>query len=155
MDEKIKQIGEELSAMIARMDELQREFETIAQRIAELSAETTQEVAPEAEPEPVNLPVEIPEPEIELEPVEMPESTESPKPIRLPISDRFLFQRELFNNDAGLMASVLHQLEQMSSFDEAERYLVETLGLNPADDCSKIFIAAIARHFDPRSTLLA
>lgn len=139
--------------MTAHMGELQRELEAIAQHFAELTAETEPETEPEADPEPVCLPVDAPEPEIEPEPVEISEPVESQKPIRLPISDRFLFQRELFNNDAGKMASVLHEVERMSSFDEAERYLVETLGLNPADDCSKIFLAAINRHFDPRSTL--
>lgn len=133
MNEKIKQIAAELMELTARMGELQHELQNIARRVDQLSAQPQPEPEPEPEPEPVDI----------------------HKPIRLPISDRFLFQRELFGGDAELMASVLRQIEQMDSFSEAKTYLVDTLGLNPDTDSAKIFIASIARHFDPRSTLLA
>lgn len=139
MNEKIKQIAAELMELTARMGELQHELQNIARRVDQLSAQPQPQPQPQPEPEP--------EPE--------PEPVDIHKPIRLPISDRFLFQRELFGGDAELMASVLRQIEQMDSFSEAKTYLVDTLGLNPDTDSAKIFIASIARHFDPRSTLLA
>ena len=81
---------------------------------------------PEPEPEPVV------EPEPVIEPVK--EEPASPKAavygkavddIRLAISlgDRFLYQRELFGQNAELMQRTLNELNELNSFDEAIRYI--------------------------------
>ncbi len=155
MNEEIKRISAEISAMAMRMEQLRLELESLARRVGELEAE---EPIEEPIEEPEEIAIEEPGAEqveevVESEPA--PKVDEGPKQIRLPLSDRFMFQRELFGNDAELMATVLHHIEQMGSADEAKAYLMETIGLKPDNDCAKTFLAAISRHFDPRTSLLA
>lgn len=151
MNEEIKLIGAEISAVAARMAELQCKLESLAQRVAELAAEESI-----VEPEEVTIEESVAEPVeevVEAEPA--PRPLEGPKQLRLPLSDRFMFQRELFGNDVELMTTVLHQIEQMTSADEAKAYLIEAIGLKPDGDCAKTLLAAISRHFNPRTSLLA
>lgn len=143
MNEQIKLICAEISALASRMAQMQTELESLARRVGELAAE-----------EPVAEPAAEPVEEV-VEPEPAPKVVDGPKQLRLPLSDRFMFQRELFGNDAELMANVLHQVEQMTCADQAKAYLIETIGLNPDDNCAKTLLAAISRHFDPRTSFLA
>lgn len=135
------------------MEEVIKYFESLEARIAALEAQVEElKNRPEPEPKVVEVekivekPVEvIKEPELPAEP--QPEQKPEPQPqpeqpkevvspnasiygkavddIRQAISlgDRFLYQRELFNQNAELMQRTLTELNALSSFDEAMEYI--------------------------------
>ncbi|MBQ2068149.1 MAG: hypothetical protein II457_04430 [Paludibacteraceae bacterium] len=117
-------------------------------------------VVEEPQPEPV---VEEPQPEPELfaEPVEEPAKEEEPvapkavlygKPvddIRLAISlgDRFLYQRELFGQNAELMQRTLNDLNGLSSFDAALDYITSHFNWDTESNTYQQFIVTLHRRF--------
>lgn len=150
-DERIAALEAELASVEAELDELKsrpaQEPKVIEKEvIKEVPVEVIKEVVVEKTvekpviiPAPIAEPVAeepIAEPEPEPEPVIEPikEEPASPKAavygkavddIRLAISlgDRFLYQRELFGQNAELMQRTLTELNELNSFDEAIRYI--------------------------------
>ena len=61
------------------------------------------------------------------------------------LNDRFLFQRELFNNDGNALNEMMSKLNTFSSFDEAEQYLREHTSWNFEDPVVKDFLFAIKK----------
>ncbi|MBQ6791262.1 MAG: hypothetical protein IJP76_07490 [Paludibacteraceae bacterium] len=145
-DERIAALEAELASVEAELDELKsrpaQEPKVIEKEvIKEVPVEVIKEVvvekpvvvaAPVAEPEPVVDPKPVVEPDPVIEPIK--EEPASPKAavygkavddIRLAISlgDRFLYQRELFGQNAELMQRTLNELNELNSFDEAIRYI--------------------------------
>ena len=145
-DERIAALEAELASVEAELDELKsrpaQEPKVIEKEvIKEVPVEVIKEVvvekpvvvaAPVAEPEPVVDPEPVVEPDPVIEPIK--EEPASPKAavygkavddIRLAISlgDRFLYQRELFGQNAELMQRTLNELNELNSFDEAIRYI--------------------------------
>ncbi|MBQ6983643.1 MAG: hypothetical protein IJQ20_01820 [Paludibacteraceae bacterium] len=145
-DERIAALEAELASVEAELDELKsrpaQEPKVIEKEvIKEVPVEVIKEVvvekpvvvaAPAAEPEPVVDPKPVVEPDPVIEPIK--EEPASPKAavygkavddIRLAISlgDRFLYQRELFGQNAELMQRTLNELNELNSFDEAIRYI--------------------------------
>lgn len=145
-DERIAALEAELASVEAELDELKsrpaQEPKVIEKEvIKEVPVEVIKEVvvekpvvvaAPVAEPEPVVAPEPVVEPDPVIEPIK--EEPASPKAavygkavddIRLAISlgDRFLYQRELFGQNAELMQRTLNELNELNSFDEAIRYI--------------------------------
>ena len=126
-------------------------------------------VVPVAEPEIPEVP-EIPEPIIEPEPIVEPEPVvevvEEPKveeevaspkaaiygkavdDIRQAISlgDRFLYQRELFGQNAELMQRTLSELNELGSFDEAINY-VSRFGWDTESNTYQQFVVTLHRRF--------
>ena len=110
-----------------------------------------------AEPEPVKVePVEEPKPEVKEE-KEVKEEVASPKAaiygkpvddIRQAISlgDRFLYQRELFGQNAELMQKTLTELNALGSFDEAVRY-ISKFGWDTESSTYQQFIVTLHRRF--------
>ena len=111
------------------------------------------------EPEPVKeepQPVVAPEPEpVKVEPVK--EEVASPKAavygkavddIRLAISlgDRFLYQRELFGQNAELMQRTLTELNALHSFDEAMHY-ISRFNWDQESNSYQQFIVTLHRRF--------
>lgn len=109
----------------------------------------------EPQPEPVKEePVVAPEPVIE-EPKE--EEQASPKAavygkavddIRQAISlgDRFLYQRELFGQNAELMQRTLTEINALGSFDEAMNYIAK-FGWDQESNSYQQFIVTLHRRF--------
>ena len=106
------------------------------------------------EPEPV---VEVPEPEPEKEPEPIVEEVASPNAslygkavtdIRQAISlgDRFLFQRELFGQNAELMQRTLSELDALSSFDEAVNY-ISRFNWDQESNTYQQFLVTLHRRF--------
>ncbi len=147
-DERIAALEAELASVEAELDELKsrpaQEPKVIEKEvIKEVPVEVIKEVVVEKTvekpviiPAPIAEPVVDPEPVVEPEPVIEPikEEPASPKAavygkavddIRLAISlgDRFLYQRELFGQNAELMQRTLNELNELNSFDEAIRYI--------------------------------
>lgn len=106
------------------------------------------------EPEPV---LEAPEPEPEKEPEPIVEEVASPNAslygkavtdIRQAISlgDRFLFQRELFGQNAELMQRTLTELDALSSFDEAVNY-ISRFNWDQESNTYQQFLVTLHRRF--------
>ena len=101
------------------------------EKIVEKPVEVIKEPELPAEPQPEQKPKQKPEPQPQPE---QPKEVVSPNAsiygkavddIRQAISlgDRFLYQRELFNQNAELMQRTLTELNALSSFDEAMEYI--------------------------------
>ena len=115
------------------------------------------EPEPAVEPEPIKVePVEEPKPEVKEE-KEVKEEVASPKAaiygkpvddIRLAISlgDRFLYQRELFGQNAELMQKTLTELNALGSFDEAVRH-ISKFGWDTESSTYQQFIVTLHRRF--------
>lgn len=100
--------------------------------------------------------IEEPAPVAEPEPAPV-EETASPKAavygkavedIRQAISlgDRFLYQRELFGQNAELMQKALTELNALSSFDEAMNY-IRQFGWDTESSTYQQFIVTLHRRF--------
>ena len=101
--------------------------------------------APEPAPMPTPVPAPAPEPA-------SPKAAVYGKPvddIRLAISlgDRFLYQRELFGQNAELMQRTLNELNTLSSFDEAMEYINEQFKWDPESNTYQQFIVTLHRRF--------
>ena len=118
---------------------------------------------PAVEPEPMAAPESEPVAE-EPEPVATPESKPvveeqaSPKAaiygkavddIRLAISlgDRFLYQRELFGQNAELMQRTLDELNKLGSFDEALHYINSKFEWDTESNTYQQFLVTLHRRF--------
>ena len=108
----------------------------------------------------VEKPVEVvaePEPIVEPEPAPVVEEVASPKAavygkavddIRLAISlgDRFLYQRELFGQNAELMQKTLTELNGLGSFEEAMNY-ISRFNWDQESNSYQQFIVTLHRRF--------
>jgi hypothetical protein len=92
------------------------------------------------------------------EPIVEPEEQASPKAaiygkavedIRQAISlgDRFLYQRELFNQNAELMQRTLTELNNLGSYDEAVAYITEHFQWDTESNTYQQFIVTLHRRF--------
>ena len=107
----------------------------------------------------VAAPVTTPKPEQKQEPKPGPQpEPASPKAaiygksvddIRLAISlgDRFLYQRELFGQNAELMQRTLTELNELGSFDEAMTYIAEHFQWDTESNTYQQFLVTLHRRF--------
>lgn len=97
------------------------------EKIVEKPVEVIKEPELPAEPQPEQKPEPKPEPEQPKE-VASPNASIYGKAVddirqAISLGDRFLYQRELFNQNAELMQRTLTELNALSSFDEAMEYI--------------------------------
>lgn len=64
------------------------------------------------------------------------------------LNDRFLFQRELFNNSRAEMDSVMEALNTLAGFEEVENYLKRERNWNFEDRTVKEFLLIIKKGFE-------
>ncbi|SFK30188.1 hypothetical protein SAMN05216357_101215 [Porphyromonadaceae bacterium KH3CP3RA] len=64
------------------------------------------------------------------------------------LNDRFLFQRELFNNNRSEMNRVMETLNRLGSFEEAETYLKREQSWNFENQTVKEFLLIIKKGFE-------
>lgn len=128
-------------------------------------------VAPEPEPA-AEEPVAEPEPQavVELEPAPLAEpepQKEEPQPVveekispkaavygkavsdirqAISLGDRFLYQRELFGQNAELMQRTLTELNELSSFDEALEH-IRPFGWDQESNTYQQFLITLHRRF--------
>ena len=171
LEERIATLEAQLATLEAEMDELKSRpapEPQVVEKIVEVEkpVEVIKEVivekpvvvaAPVVEPEPVvEEPVVEPEPIVE-EPAPVVEEVASPKAavygkavddIRLAISlgDRFLYQRELFGQNAELMQKTLTELNALNSFDEAMNY-ISRFGWDTESNSYQQFLVTLHRRF--------
>jgi len=165
-EERITTLEAELASMEAELDEVKSRpeqtpqvVEKVVEKIVEIEkpVEVIKEVI-------VEKPVVVPPvaPEIPVEPVAEPEllleESVSPKAavygksvddIRQAISlgDRFLFQRELFGQNAELMQRTLNELNALGSFDEAQAYLNKRFQWDTESSTYQQFLITLHRRF--------
>ena len=169
LEERIATLEAELASLEAELDELKSRpapepqvVEKVVEKIVEKPVEVIKEVvvekpvvvaAPVVEPKPAAKPVESKP--AEPEPVQ--EENASPKAaiygkavadIRQAISlgDRFLYQRELFGQNAELMQKTLTELNALGSFDEAMEY-ISRFGWDTESNSYQQFIVTLHRRF--------
>jgi len=163
-EERITTLEAELASMEAELDEVKSRPEQtpqVVEKVVEKPVEVIKEVVIE---KPVVVPA--PEPVIPEEPIFEPvaepelllEESVSPKAavygksvddIRQAISlgDRFLFQRELFGQNAELMQRTLNELNALGSFDEAQAYLNKRFQWDTESSTYQQFLITLHRRF--------
>lgn len=166
-EEKLLAIGERITAMM----EILKEAQSKPQPVVVEEPKPVEPQIPEPEPEPELEPEPVVEPEPEV--LEIPEIKEEPKTepvaeepkqeiaspnatlygkavtdIRQAISlgDRFLYQRELFGQNAELMQRTLTELDALSSFDEAQEY-ISRFGWDTESSTYQQFLITLHRRF--------
>jgi len=172
LEERIATLEAELASLEAEMDELKSRpepepqvVEKVVEKIVEKPVEVIKEVvvekpvvvaAPIVEPEPAKEEPKVEEPKAESQEPKVEEAA-SPKAslygkrvddIRQAISlgDRFLYQRELFGQNAELMQKTLSELNALLSFDEAMAYIA-SFGWDTESNSYQQFIVTLHRRF--------
>ena len=155
---KLVAIGERIARMMDILKEAQQQ--KAAAPVVEQKP-VVEEPVIEPEPAPIVEEPVIEEPIIEPEPVAEPEPVKeevaSPHAalygkavddIRLAISlgDRFLYQRELFGQNAELMQRTLAELNELHSFDEALNY-ISRFNWDTESNSYQQFIVTLHRRF--------
>lgn len=165
----------ELEAKIEELQNRPAPEPQVVEKIVEVEkpVEVIKEVIKEV---PIAVPVAAPEPEISevqempeepvAEPVVEPESTSEPEPMKevvspnaalygkavtdirqaISLGDRFLYQRELFGQNAELMQRTLTELDALSSYDEAVNY-ISRFGWDPESTTYQQFLVTLHRRF--------
>ena len=175
LEERIATLEAQLATLEAEMDELKSRPEPepqVIEKIVEVEkpVEVIKEVvvekpvviaAPIVEPEIPEVPETPAEPELPIAPEPQPEPVKeevvSPKAavygkavddIRQAISlgDRFLYQRELFGQNAELMQRTLTELNALGSFAEAVAY-INRFGWDTESSTYQQFIVTLHRRF--------
>ena len=177
LEERIATLEAELASLEAEMDELKNRpepepqvVEKVVEKIVEVEkpVEVIKEVIKEVvkEPEPVAEPVveepvkeepvaeAEPEPEVREEPAEQasPKAAvygKSVDDIRLAISlgDRFLYQRELFDQNAELMQRTLTDINELGSYEEAIMYIGKHFQWDTESKTYQQFLVTLHRRF--------
>ncbi len=146
--------------VVEKIVEVEKPVEVIKEVVKEVVVEkpvvVAAPIAEEPQPEPVvEEPQPEPEPELFTEPEEEPVAPKAVlygKPvddIRLAISlgDRFLYQRELFGQNAELMQRTLNDLNGLSSFDAALDYITSHFNWDTESNTYQQFIVTLHRRF--------
>ena len=122
--------------------------EVIVEKPVVVAAPIVEQPEPVAEPEPVK------EEPVKEEPKEEPASPKAMlygKPVddirqAISLGDRFLYQRELFGQNAELMQRTLTELNELGSFDEALQYIGQ-FGWDTESSTYQQFLVTLHRRF--------
>ena len=168
LEERIATLEAELASLESELEELKNRplpEPQVVEKIVEKPVEVIKEVVVE---KPVVAAAPIVEPEKPEEPVieEKPEVSEEPvieeavdhkaaiygkavDDIRQAISlgDRFLYQRELFGQNAELMQKTLTELNELGSFDEAVAYISSHFHWDTESSTYQQFLVTLHRRF--------
>lgn len=137
---------------------VEKPVEVIKEVVVEKPVVVAAPVVPEKPEEPEAIQEEpVAEEPVKEDPAPAKEEVASPKAavygkavddIRQAISlgDRFLYQRELFNQNAELMQKTLTELNELGSFDEAIQY-ISRFGWDTESNSYQQFIVALHRRF--------
>ena len=63
------------------------------------------------------------------------------------LNDRFLFQRELFNNNRNDMNSTLEQLNSFESYEKAEKYIRDNFNWDFENQIVNDFLLVVQKGF--------
>ena len=142
--------------IVEKVVEVEKPVEVIKEVIKEVMVEKQPEtVVPETpaeqEPEPVKEPEPKPAPELFDEP-QASKAVLYGKPVddirqAISLGDRFLYQRELFGQNAELMQRTLTDLNALRSFDEAVSYIMAHFQWDADSSTYQQFIVTLHRRF--------
>lgn len=163
-EERLAAQAIQIAALEAKVEELQNRPEPepkVVEKIVEVEkpVEVIKEVIVE---KPIAEEPVVEEPVVE-EPQPEPEEEEPVKEIASPnaalygkavddirqaisLGDRFLFQRELFSQNAEMMQKTLTELNELSSFDEAVNY-INRFGWDTESNTYQQFLVTLHRRF--------
>lgn len=150
--------------IVEKVVEVEKPVEVIKEVMVEKQPETVVPEEPVKIEEPVIKPEPVKEPE---EPVKEPEPKPAPelfdepqaskavlygKPVddirqAISLGDRFLYQRELFGQNAELMQRTLTDLNALRSFDEAVSYIMTHFQWDADSSTYQQFIVTLHRRF--------
>ncbi len=156
LEERIATLEAEIASLEAELDELKSrpapepqviEKEVIKEVVVEKPVEVIEPELP-VEPEPVK---EEPQPAPTKEEVVSPKAAVYGKAVSdirqaISLGDRFLYQRELFGQNAELMQRTLTELNELGSFDEAVAY-INRFGWDTESSTYQQFIVTLHRRF--------
>lgn len=160
LEERIATLEAELASLEAEMDELKSRpapepqvVEKVVEKIVEKPV-VVAAPAPKVEAKPeavVETPAPAPAPAPEVKEEASPKAAVYGKAVddirqAISLGDRFLYQRELFNQDAELMQKTLTELNELASFDEAVEY-ISRFGWDTESNSYQQFIVALHRRF--------
>lgn len=160
LEERIATLEAELASLEAEMDELKSRpapepqvVEKVVEKIVEKPV-VVAAPAPKVEAKPeavVETPAPAPAPAPEVKEEASPKAAVYGKAVddirqAISLGDRFLYQRELFNQDAELMQKTLTELNDLTSFDEAVEY-ISRFGWDTESNSYQQFIVALHRRF--------
>ena len=150
--------------VVEKIVEVEKPVEVIKEVIKEVVKEPAVVAEPEPEPVVPEAPEEVePQPETVAEPQPAPE----PEPVQeeqaspnaalygkavddirkaISLGDRFLYQRELFAQNAELMQRTLTELNALSSFEEAMNYIAQ-FNWDQESNSYQQFIVTLHRRF--------
>lgn len=147
--------------VVEKIVEVEKPVEVIKEVVKEVVKEPEQVAEPVVEEPAVEEPVAEepvveaePEPEVKEEPAEQasPKAAVYGKPvddIRLAISlgDRFLYQRELFDQNAELMQRTLTDINELGSYEEAIMYIGKHFQWDTESKTYQQFLVTLHRRF--------
>lgn len=161
LEERIATLEAEIASLEAELDELKNRPASEPQVIEK---EVVKEVVVE---KPVAVAAPVVEPELPVEPEPVPTPAPAPVPTKeevvspkaavygkavsdirqaISLGDRFLYQRELFGQNAELMQRTLAELNELGSFDEAVAY-INRFGWDTESSTYQQFIVTLHRRF--------
>jgi hypothetical protein len=143
---KSQPVAEPEEQKLPELPEIQENPEPAVEQVAEPVVEQVSEPVVEQAAEPIAESVEA-----EKEEPSSPKAVLYGKPvddIRLAISlgDRFLYQRELFGQNAELMQRTLNELNELGSFEEAIAY-ISRFGWDTESKTYQQFLVTLHRRF--------
>lgn len=152
-----------------QIDDMRQEMERLVHVLSEVENREPERVSepvvpdptPEPEPEPVevaspvhrafpeyrNPKIAVPEPPVEVSPVAPPRTALVDLKRGLSLNDRFLFQRELFQNNRQAMDGLMGELAALGSYEEAEEYLRESTAWDFESPTVNEFLSFIRQGF--------
>ncbi len=168
LEERIATLEAELASLESELEELKNRplpEPQVVEKIVEKPVEVIKEVvvekpvvaaAPIVEPEKPEEPVIEEKPEVPEEPV-IEEAVDHKAAIygkavddirqAISLGDRFLYQRELFGQNAELMQKTLTELNELGSFDEAVAYISSHFHWDTESSTYQQFLVTLHRRF--------
>lgn len=119
----------------------------VVEKVVEKIVEKPIEISKEPEPAPA-----IAEPASVVEEPVSPKAAVYGKPVddirqAISLGDRFLYQRELFGQNAELMQRTLTEINELKSFDEAMTYIGSRFQWDTESNSYQQFIVSLHRRF--------
>ena len=168
LEERIATLEAELASLESELEELKNRplpEPQVVEKIVEKPVEVIKEVvvekplvaaAPIVEPEKPEEPVIEEKPKVPEEPV-IEEAVDHKAAIygkavddirqAISLGDRFLYQRELFGQNAELMQKTLTELNELGSFDEAVAYISSHFQWDTESSTYQQFLVTLHRRF--------
>ena len=145
---KLQAVGTHVTAMLQMLKQLEAKPKVEEPKVEEPRVEEPKVEEPRVEEPKVEEP-KVEEPRVEEVTPKASIYGKAVTEIRQAISigDRFLYQRELFEQNAELMQRTLNELDQLNSFSEAMDYINMHFHWNQESNTYQQFIVTLHRRF--------